>query len=69
MEFNISFDGKDYMVEPIGTEKVSYRVRDESSSYNIKLDSTGEWICDTPHFEQVPIPVDEIGKEIEKFFG
>lgn len=69
MEFNIRLDDKEYLVEPIGSDKVSYKVKDRDETYNIKMDSTGEWICDASHFQQPTIPVDEIGKEIEKYFG
>jgi hypothetical protein len=69
MEFNIKLEDKEYLVEPVGSDKVSYRIHDGDESYNLKMDSTGEWICDAAHFEMPPIPVDEIGKEIEKYFG
>ncbi|WP_207421692.1 hypothetical protein [Desertivirga brevis] len=68
MEFSIKLDSKEYHIEPVGNGKVTYKVTDGNGSYNLKLDSGGEWICDCDQYGTHPIPVEEIGKEIEKYF-
>jgi len=68
MEFNVKLDDKEYLVKPIGNGKVSYSISDGNGSYNIKMDAEGEWICDCYKYGKYPIPVEEIGKEIEKYF-
>ncbi|WP_207536347.1 hypothetical protein [Desertivirga arenae] len=68
MEFNVKLDNKEYRIQPVGNGKVTFKVTDSNGSYNIKLDSGGEWICDCYQYGKYPIPVEEIGKEIEKHF-
>ena len=69
MRFTVNVDGNAYEIEPTGTRKINYVVRDGSSSYEITLNADGEWICHNYRGGEYPLPVSDIGEAIQKHYG